>query len=348
MRTIEEIDLAYRYLGNKTMLADWIVDVITSNVPRGAVVADPMCGTAAVSEALAIGGFSVIAADALCFPTIHAAARLLIKEEPAFEHFGGYSAVLQAINELDPQKGYFYREFGAEGQPANREKPRLYFSAENAAKIDAIREFIRKNYLTGNLSEHEHIVLLQNLLLAVNSVANISGTYGYFLSQLSKNALKSIELTPLSFINTPGDHKVIRGPVSITASLLQANAVYLDPPYTKRQYAGNYHILETIAREDEPDAVGDGGLRPWKEDASAFCYRRTAGTALNDVLSDLDVADVFLSYSEDGQIQPDEIIDILSNHGEVKLYQHRHTRYRSNGQARSDFIYEKLYHVHKG
>ena len=39
------------------MLADWIVDVITSNVPRGAVVADPMCGTAAVSEALAIGGF---------------------------------------------------------------------------------------------------------------------------------------------------------------------------------------------------------------------------------------------------------------------------------------------------
>lgn len=337
--------MAYRYLGNKTTLADWIVGVISSNVPAGAVVADPMCGTAAVSEALAIQGFSVIAADALRFPTIHASARLLIKEEPRFEQFGGYTATLKVLNDLEPQEGYFYKEFGSKGCPANREIPRLYFSSENAGKIDAIRGFIRNKYAEGKLTELEHIALLQGLLLAVNGVANISGTYGYFLSHLSKNALKPIELTPLSFINTPKEHRVIQGPVASTVSQFNADAVYLDPPYTKRQYAGNYHILETIAREDEPEAIGDGGLRPWKDDASAFCYRKTAGKALDEVLSNLDAADVFLSYSDDGQMHHEEILEILASYGEVQLYQRKYTRYRSNGRARSDYIYEKLYHV---
>ena len=30
------------------------------------------------------------------------------------------------------------------------------------------------------------------------------------------------------------------------------DTVYLDPPYTKRQYASYYHIPETIAYHDEP------------------------------------------------------------------------------------------------
>ena len=172
--------MAYRYLGNKTTLADWIVGVISSSVPAGAVVADPMCGTAAVSEALAIQGFSVVAADALRFPTIHASARLLIKEEPQFEQFGGYAATLKILNDLEPQEGYFYKEFGSEGRPVNREMPRLYFSSENAGKIDAIRGFIRSNYSEGKLTELEHITLLQGLLLAVNEVANMVISFRVF------------------------------------------------------------------------------------------------------------------------------------------------------------------------
>ena len=35
------------------------------------------------------------------------------------------------------------------------------------------------------------------------------------------------------------------------------DAVYADPPYTKRQYAAYYHILETIAAGDRPLISGD-------------------------------------------------------------------------------------------
>ena len=44
--------MSYRYLGNKTKLTNWIVDTISQSIPPNATVADPMCGTAAVSNAL--------------------------------------------------------------------------------------------------------------------------------------------------------------------------------------------------------------------------------------------------------------------------------------------------------
>ena len=41
-----------------------------------------------------------------------------------------------------------------------------------------------------------------------------------------------------------------------------ADTVYLDPPYTKRQYAAYYHILEAISLGDEPIVEGICGIRP--------------------------------------------------------------------------------------
>ena len=100
---------------------------------------------------------------------------------------------------------------------------------------------------------------------------------------------------------------MLQGPVEELAPTLKTDAVYLDPPYTKRQYAGNYHVLETLACEDEPVAAGDGGLRPWTDQASDFCYRRSAGQAFRETLKRLDVPHVFISYSEDGQVGEDEL-----------------------------------------
>lgn len=340
--------MSYRYLGNKTKLTNWIVDTISQSIPPNATVADPMCGTAAVSNALALRGYSVIAADMLTFPTIHAKSRLLVKCEPNFESFKGYENILNELNRLEPKEGYFYKEFGEKGMPANGRAPRLYFSAENSGKIDAIRGVIKKLHNEKEISDLEHAVLLQNLLLAVNKVANISGTYGYFRSKVSDNAKSLLKLEKLEFTSTPGQHSVLQGRVENLASSIEADAIYLDPPYTKRQYAGNYHILETIACEDEPLAQGDGGLRPWKEQASAFCYKRSAGNALQEILNSLKTQNVFLSYTDDGQISPTDIMEILRTFGEVKVYTHQYGRYQSNNKAKGGIIDETLYHLKMG
>lgn len=340
--------MGYRYLGNKSRLADWIVNEITAVVPPGASLADPMCGTASVSFASARAGLSVTAADALTFPVIHARVRLLAKQPPDFPALGGYREALAWMNNLHPVEGYFFREFGEAGQPANGRAPRLYFSADNAARIDAAREAVRDLAAAGDLTQIEHSVLLHHLIIATNAVANISGTYGYFHKHLSPSARRPLTFEPLTFESTVGNHTVLQGRVEDLAADLVADAVYLDPPYTKRQYAGNYHVLETLALEDEPIANGDGGLRPWAEQASAFCYRRTAGQAFRETMGRLSVPHVFISYSEDGQVSHEELMEILGGFGTVRISEQPHARYRSNARVRSGAVTERLYHVEVG
>lgn len=337
--------MSYRYLGNKTRLTDWIVGEISRVLPAGSSIADPMCGTASVSVALARAGYSVTAADALTFPVVHARTRLLAKHAPAFKALGGYDRALEWMRAAAPVKGYFFREFGEAGAPENGRAPRLYFSADNAAHIDGIRQGIRELAAAGAVDEVEHSVLLHHLILATNKVANISGTYGYFRRTLSGPALKGLQFAPLEFEATPGDHTVLQGPVEELAASLRTDAVYLDPPYTKRQYAGNYHVLETLAREDEPEAVGDGGLRPWTDQASDFCYRRSAGQAFRETLKRLDVPHVFISYSEDGQVDEEELASILGDFGTVRMHEQPHVRYRSNDRVKDGSVLERLYHV---
>lgn len=337
--------MSYRYLGNKTRLVDWIVGTISRVLPAGSSVADPMCGTASVSLALAQAGYSVTAADALSFPVIHARTRLLAKEAPAFKALGGYEKALEWMRSVSPLEGYFFHEFGDCGQPANGRAPRLYFSSNNAAHIDGIRAGIRELYALGALTEVEHSVLLHQLILATNKIANISGTYGYFRRVLSGPALKPLTFEAITFEQTSGHHSVVQGPVEELASKFDTDAVYLDPPYTKRQYAGNYHILETLAREDEPVAAGDGGLRPWRDQASSFCYRKSAGMAFRETLERLQVPHVFISYSEDGQVPEQELLYILSDFGKVTLYEQSHVRYRSNGGGKDGPVLERLYHL---
>ncbi|WP_420557660.1 DNA adenine methylase [Roseovarius sp.] len=337
--------MSFRYLGNKTRLAHWIVGTISSVLPKGCSIADPMCGTASVSLALARTGYSVTAADALCFPVVHARTRLLANEPPAFKAVGGYEKALEWMRSALPVEGYFFREFGEAGQPANGRPPRRYFSANNAAHIDGIRAAIRELSADGALTEIEHSVLLHHLILATNKVANISGTYGYFRRAISGPALKPLTFEALTFEKSSGRHVVLQGNVEELASKLNSDAVYLDPPYTKRQYAGNYHVLETIAREDEPVAAGDGGLRPWTDQASNFCYRRNAGKAFRETLERLQVPHVFISYSEDGQVEEQELLSILADFGGVTVHEQPHIRYRSNGGGKDGPVLERLYHV---
>lgn len=337
--------MSYRYLGNKTRLADWILGVVSDVVPRGSSIADPMCGTAAMSIAFALAGYSVTAADALTFPVIHARTRLLAKEAPRFDAFGGYGPALDWMSTIKPAPGYFHREFSVDGTPMNGREPRGYFSGSNAAHIDAIRVGIKNLHEDDRLTAIEHSVLLHHLILATNRVANITGTYGYFRSTLSGPALRPLHFEPLEFVHTPGSHTVLQGDVEHLGPDLATDAVYLDPPYTKRQYAGNYHVLETLAREDEPEAVGDGGLRPWSDQASDFCYRRHAGQAFRETLKRLDARHVFISYSEDGQVSESELHSILSDFGRVTIHELAHVRFRSNDRVKNGSVLERLYHV---
>ena len=98
--------MSYRYIGNKTRVAATILGAIEGYVTPGATIADPMCGTAAVSAALRQSGFRVVASDLMTFAVQHARVRLLLAVAPAFGGIGcSYGEAVGQLNRLKPVQG---------------------------------------------------------------------------------------------------------------------------------------------------------------------------------------------------------------------------------------------------
>ncbi|MDX1702079.1 MAG: DNA adenine methylase, partial [Melioribacteraceae bacterium] len=244
-------------------------------------------------------------------------------------------------------KGYFYNEFSPEGKPENASKSRKYFTAENASKIDAIRKEIKALKENELISDLEHSLLLHDLIMASNDIANIAGTYGHYLSKFVKRAKTPIHLYPSNFssIGKVDDHLIYQDYAENVASQISGDFCYIDPPYIKRQYAANYHILETIAREDEPTAVGESGLRPWRDQYSNFCSKVKIRDSFDRIFTKIDCKNFIISYSEDGLIPIDDLIEFLNNYGRVSKKDIEYKRFKSNGSKKSSTLHEYLIHL---
>ncbi|ODP28495.1 Site-specific DNA-methyltransferase (adenine-specific) [Paenibacillus nuruki] len=329
----------YRYIGNKTKLLPFIMDKVKELIGDSGVVADIMAGTGSVSLELRRQGYSVVASDVMTYSYHHLVVNLLLKESPGFSKIikkmhsnsNSYEAVLDYLNNLTPKKGYFFNEFSPEGTPENGLDARKYFTSENAAKIDAIREEINNWTNLGYITKNEESLLKHTLIMAVNRVANISGTYGYFLSKFNKSSLEPLRLTSIQFDDTENvNHTILQGFAEELSENITADLCYIDPPYMKRQYAANYHILETVARGDFPTAVGKSGLRNWWDQHSKFCTKTKGLDSFASVISKMNCNLFLISYSEDGLFSLEQLVECFSNLGSVEVQLIEYDRFRSN------------------
>jgi adenine-specific DNA-methyltransferase len=242
-----------------------------------------------------------------------------------------YHTVLQYLNALAPKKGYFHQEFSPDGKPANGTSSRKYFTSDNAMLIDSIREkinyWIEENLITAN----EESILKHTLIMAINEIANISGTYGYFLSSFTRSSQNRLELFPVEFEKEGEiDHVILQGFAEDLSCEISANLCYIDPPYMKRQYAANYHILETIARGDYPEAIGKSGLRDWWDQHSKFCTKTRIRNSFEKVITTMNCPVFLVSYSEDGLLSIDELVSFFKGFGQVNVKNIEYARFRSN------------------
>jgi adenine-specific DNA-methyltransferase len=252
---------------------------------------------------------------------------------------------LEHLNNIPLRSGGFIHE---KYSPASFETDRVerrYFTEVNAARIDTIRDEIE--LLRTRLTLAEHALLISDLLRAASSVANIAGTYGSYLKDWKSKALATIQLRPAQFTDGQREgHQVWSLDAVEAGARARADIVYADPPYTKRQYAAYYHVLETIALNDRPVLTGSTGLREWQTHSSDFCYKQKAPRALQQLVESLSCRHFFLSYNDDGQIPHDVILQILGGYGGVIFREKVIRRYKSSRQShKGPGVVERLYHL---
>jgi adenine-specific DNA-methyltransferase len=333
-----------RYLGSKTRVVDDIVEIIGPPRASDGRLIDGFAGTGIVASRAADAGWSVHVNDHLLSAVCIASARLVAAEEASFAALGGYEAAIEQLNALPGTAGFFWSEYSP-GSVAQR----LYFTKENARKIDAMRDLIQIWVAAGKVSQIERRLLIADLISACARVANTAGTYGCFLTYWTRSALEPIRLEPRSLRTTSVPWGFSCDDVA-NVPVKEHDVVYLDPPYTKRQYAAYYHVNETLAHGDHPDVGGKTGLRPWQDRASDYCYKRRALNALTTLIAAIPARQVFLSYSSEGHVALDALRAGLEEFAEVKLHElARVGRYRPNpvASAAADDVTEVLLDVSK-
>lgn len=345
-----------RFIGNKANLVDTIYQTLIAQGVSGESFFDVFSGTTSVSSFFKKKDYSVISSDLLYFSYVLQKAYISNNETlnfnkllPTINVFDNelFSTNLQKViiylNQIDGVDGFIYKNYTPSGTHY-LEQPRMYFSDINGQKIDAIRQKIESWYLESLLSEQEYFCLLACLIETVPFYANISGVYAAFQKKWDVRALKPLVLRPIAFIcNSKDNFAYLQDSVHLSHRI-KADIFYLDPPYNQRQYAPNYHLLETIARYDNPNIKGVSGMRDYSEQKSKFCNAKTAINELESIASSQNYKYLILSYNSEGIMSQDSIISTLKKFGSVSLVEFDYLRYKSNQNGEQNkFVREQLF-----
>ena len=353
-----------RFIGNKENLLDWIFHTLEKNQVKGNNLFDFFSGTTNVAQYFKKRGFQVSCSDLLYLSYCLQKAYIENNTEPTFEklidkipqiqsglfELTPLESVVNYLNSIKPIKGFIYHNYTPEGT-TDLDVQRKYFSSENGGKIDAIRTYIEKWHLSGDITEMEYYILLSCLIETVPFFANIAGVYAAFHKKWDPRAIKPLQLRSIQIIKSNKEHKVYNTDSLLLCNEINTDILYLDPPYNERQYAPNYHVLETIAKYDNPEIKGITGMRDYSNQKSSFCSEKSALRDLERIASSAKYKYLILSYNSEGIMKQDDIIHILSKFGKVKLEETDYTRYKSNNKGVSNSIRtikEQLYILNYG
>lgn len=351
-----------RFIGNKENLLDVIYEVMQSKNIRGESFFDFFAGTTSVGRFFKKLGYQVYSSDLLYCSYVLQQAYIVNNKELNFEKLLGkldfksnslfdvpLQVVKEYLNQIEPVEGFIYQNYTPKGT-SQLEIPRMYFSDENGKLIDGIRQQIEKWKMEAVIDQSEYFFLLACLIETVPFYANISGVYAAFQKKWDPRAVKKLSLRPIEFVINQKENVAFNENSVNLIDGIKVDIIYLDPPYNERQYAPNYHLLETIAKYDSPEIKGVTGLRDYKNQKSKFCNAKTAIQELSKVAKGANYRTLILSYNTEGIMPQADIVSTLEQYGKVELVEFEYSRFKSNNNGESKtkkFIKEQLYILQK-
>ena len=324
------------YIGSKhsllSFLENSIKEVVNSDL-SSKTICDIFAGTGAVGEHFRKLGCRVIANDLMYYSYVLNRHKIGNSKEMSF---GGLDfiksvkasekaeTVRQYLNNLEEVTGFIYNNYSP-----NDVGERMYFTRENAKKCDAIRQKIGEWLKSNQITENEYYYLLASLLKSIDKRANTASVYGAYLKEYKKSALKPFELELLPVHLDNNGHKVYNKDANELVKDLECDILYLDPPYNARQYSSNYHVLETIAKYDNPELSGKSGLRI-ENKKSKYCSKSAVKEEFADLIEKTKAKYIFLSYNNEGLMSLGDIKNIMQNKGQYGVLKTEYSRYKAD------------------
>lgn len=300
-----------RYLGNKYKLLDFIKSTVNRECSAINTVADIFAGTGSVASAFS--DKKLITNDLLYFNYIcHVAwfGSQKYDKEKIIDLVCFYNAV------QPDEENYMSENFSD-----------TFFSAADCRKIGFIREDIESKYKNDQINARERAILITSLLYAMDKIANTCGHYDAYI----RNAefCRHLELAvPLASNDNNENNQCYNEDANELVKRIEADLVYIDPPYNSRQYCDSYHLLENVARWEKPKVSGVALKMDRSKLKSDYCTS-SAAQAFEYLVSHIKAKYILLSYNNmatkgndrsNAKISDADIMRILSRKGRVKVF----------------------------
>ena len=341
-----------RFIGNKTNLLNDIAQVIKENCDgTEKVFCDIFSGTASVARFFK-NRYKIISNDLLYFSYVLQKGTIENNEIPSFKKLEdrlNIHDVFDYLENIDIKQEKF-NKFIYENYSPNKKCERMYLTSENALRIDFIRNKIEEWRNKELINNNEYYYLLAALIEGVPFVSNITGTYGAYLKQWDKRAFKKFEMIRLNVIDNNVKNQCYNKNSNDLIQEISGDILYLDPPYNERQYLPNYHLLETIAKYDNPEIKGKTGIRVYNSEKSNYCIKNKVYSEMEELIKNAKFKHIIVSYNQDGLLSKNDIETILKKYGNketYKLYEIPYKQYQNKLTKKLDIHYEYLFYISK-
>lgn len=300
-----------RYLGNKYKLLEFIKGTIERECRGINTVADIFAGTGSVASAFS--DKKLITNDLLYFNYIC--------------HIAWFGSEKYDVEKIENLVCYYNAVQPQEDNYMSEHFANTFFSLEDCRKIGFIREDIETNYAAKKLNTRERAILITSLLYAMDKIANTCGHYDAYIRGASFDRHLELSL-PLASNDNNENNQCYNEDANHLVERIEADLVYIDPPYNSRQYCDAYHLLENVAKWEKPEVTGVALKMDRSELKSDYCTSN-ATKAFEDLISKITAKYVLLSYNNmstkgndrsNAKISDEDIIRILSRKGKVKIF----------------------------
>lgn len=302
-----------KYIGSKRALLGHVTAAVAGLLPTGGRVCDLFSGTARVGHALKKQGFQVWSNDHNAYA--HALATAYVQADRD-RWIVQAEAVLAELRGVKPEAGWFTQAFCQDAR---------YFHPDNGARIDAMRDRIEAMALEPELKA----VVLVSLMEAADRVDSTAGVQMAYMKRWAPRALKPLELRLPDLVPSVGAPcRATQGDAVAMAEEVEAELIYLDPPYNQHSYLANYHVWESLVLWDRPETYGIANKRvDVKTRKSAFNSRPGIGPALQSVVERVRAPNLIVSFNDEGYLSREELTAMLSARGHVQVVEIAHPRY---------------------
>lgn len=302
-----------RYIGNKAKLLDEIDKLLEKKnlKKQGLTFCDIFSGTATVGNYYN-GFFNIIANDLLDFSYEYSRG-ILLGYKSKFKKLGfNPFEYFEKIDYSNYTKGFCYNTFSPNGG-------RQYFSDDNAKYIDFIRDTIDEWYLNKKISSEEKSYLIMCLLESISKVSNVAGVYSAYLKIWDPRATKKMKFEQIEVKDTKYENKIYCKDANDLINDISGDILYIDPPYTPTQYNSQYHVLETIVRNDNPEVHGVGAHRN-NDRLSKWCKKGEVEFEFEKLIKNAKFKYILFSYSDKGLMSPKFIESVMKRYGKNETY----------------------------